>query len=107
LKSHQSNGEIGTLNQDGKQIGGFYDWTLETRLEATKCEKWASYKLVGQIYTTPRFWLLEKPTSDSYEVNLYQLIRDTFALINTSHCKIEIPNVPLNKINQMALTWTN
>lgn len=101
----QSSGEIGTLNQDGKQIGGFLDWTLRTTLNATKGENWASYKLVGRSVDSPRFWLLEKPINDCYEVNLYQLIKDTFVLINTSQCRIEIPDVPLNRINQLTLKW--
>lgn len=103
----QLNGEIGTLIQ-GIQVGGFYDWQLDASLQAVGCEKWASYRLGTWKCTTSRYWLLEKPSSETFTARFYRLIRDKLVLINEVTVDIQIPNFDIKLHNiPLIMIWIN
>jgi hypothetical protein len=98
-------GEIGALYQ-GKQIGGFLDWTLDLRLFGSQSPDGAVYKVSMVKASASKFWLLYEPTDGEITANFYQLIKDRLVLIN-SHIITADLIVDINKmINRpLVMTW--
>ena len=102
-----SNGEIGSLVQDDKQIGGFIDWTIDLQLRGRETSD-------GKVYTKPvakstalKFWLLSSPSQSEIKALYYQLVKDTLALINESTVQVDFGEYELNKIinRQIEIKW--
>ncbi len=74
------NGDIGSLVQDGNQIGGFLSWTINL--------VWAGGKVVRITSTAKRFWWLSSPSQSEIKALYYQLARDRLVLMAQS--KVEI-----------------
>ncbi len=73
-------GEIGSLVQDGKQIGGFLSWTIDF--------VWAGGKVVRITSTADKFWWHCSPSQSEITALYYQLVKDKLVLITQS--KVEI-----------------
>ncbi len=100
------NGEIGSLIQDGKQIGGFLDWTIELNLESVERPQGREYRKVLKA-TADRYWVLCSPSRGEIKALYYQLIRDRLVLVNQSLVSIELGTVLDKIINKpIEMIWT-
>ena len=101
-------GQIGTLYQDGKQLGGFLDWSIDLQLNRTETPDSRVYKLHSIKSTAERFWLLCEPTDSEITAHYYQLIKDRLVLVN-SHIVTADLNVDINKMvnRPLVMTWMN
>ena len=100
-------GEIGTLYQEGKQVGGVFDWAISGRLASWAKDNWVEAKAT-KLVTAQSYWLIEKPDDDIFEVELYQRIRNQLVLIDTGTIKLKLPEV--NVLNRtlpapLTLRW--
>jgi hypothetical protein len=102
----QLNGEIGTLIQDGKQLGGFMDWTIELRLNSINKAEGRVYQKVMTKATASKHWLLSAPTDSEITANYYLLRGDTLALVNSQ--TVEHITGPVNKmLGPLEMVWMN
>ena len=100
-------GEIGALYQ-GKQIGGFLNWSIDLQLNRAETPDSRVYKLHSIKSTAERFWLLSAPTDSEITANFYQLVKDRLVLVN-SHIITADLNVDINKMvnRPLVMTWMN
>ena len=96
------NGEIGSLIQDGKQIAGFLDWTIELKLTSVERAEGRQYKKIATKATANRFWVLSAPSGEEIMALYYQLIRDKLVLVNQAKVTVELGTV-LDKISDKPL----
>jgi hypothetical protein len=73
-------GEIGTLNQ-GKQIGGFYDWSIDLNLTRTETPTGRVHKVSAIKASAKRYFFLIEPAEGEITANFYQLIKDKLVLM--------------------------
>ena len=103
----QLNGEIGTLYQDGKQIGGFLDWSIDLKLNSVNQAEGRVYKHCMTKSTASKFWLLSTPTEAEITAHYYLLVGDTLALVNSHTVEVNLSG-SLNKIlGPLEMVWTN
>jgi hypothetical protein len=103
----QPSGEIGTLFQDGKQLGGFLNWAIDLKLNAIERPGGREYKKVLTKATASKHWLLEKPTEGEITAHYYLLVGDTLALVNSHIVQVELTG-PVNKmLGPLEMIWTN
>ena len=91
-------GQLGTLNREGKQVGGFLDWQITSELNTTKQSKWKAYKTSNWKAKASRFWILEKLEGDEFYAIFYQRIQDKLAIVSQLDVRVKVPNAPLNTI---------
>lgn len=91
-------GQLGTLNKDGRQVGGFLDWRISATLDATRQTKCKAYKETGWKAKASRFWILEKLEGNEFYAIFYQRIQDKLAIVSQLNVKVKVPNAPLNTI---------
>ncbi len=95
------NGEIGILFQDGKQIAGFYDWTIDVQLM-----KGLQNNRVMVKATADRFWVLCSPSQSEIRASYYRLIGERLVLMNKSSVQVEL-GATLGIINRpLEMIWT-
>lgn len=100
------NGEIGSLIQDDKQIGGFLNWTIELNLTSTERPQGREYKKVITKGTAERYWLLCSPSQSEITALYYQLIKDRLVLVNQAQVKINLDTVIDKMINKkLEMIW--
>ncbi len=75
-------GEIGSLVQDGEQIGGFLNWTIGF--------VWAGDRLVAIKSTADSFWLVSCPSQGEITALCYRLARGKLMLITQSKVDISL-----------------
>ena len=85
------NGEIGTLNQEGRQIGGFFDWSIDIVLDET-IRHGVRELGVRKIVSASRYWLLEIPNSDIYEARFYKMISGQLVLMDEGQIGLGLPD---------------
>jgi len=73
-------GEIGTLNQGGKQVGGFRDWQIDLTTDNIPRRGYFDKKVKIRLQAD-RYWLLDKPAGDNYTAKFYQHISGQLALV--------------------------
>ena len=86
-----STGELGTLNLEGRQVGGFFDWEIqvsiyishEGNLRASKVGKWQA---IGKSY-----WLLEKVSTDKLEAIFYCFNGVDFKRVSHNSVRVVLP----------------
>ncbi len=86
------NGDIGSLVQDGEQIGGFLSWTIDL--------VWAGGKVVRITSTADKFWWLCSPSQREIKALYYRLTGSKLVLITQS--KVELHNVD----KKLEMIWT-
>jgi len=91
-------GQLGTLNKNGKQVGGFLDWQINATLDIMRPTRWKAYRETGWKAKANRFWILEKLEGDEFYAIFYQRIRDKLAIVSQLDVKVKVPNAPLNTI---------
>ena len=103
------NGQIGVLYQNGKQIGGIFDWEINAGMGSYAKDDWIEIKVAKQI-TAQSYWLLNKPKDDIFEARFYQYIEGRLILIDIGTVKVKLPEVDiLNKTlpAPLRLRWMN
>jgi hypothetical protein len=86
-------GEIGALYQDGKQLGGFYDWTLDLSMTRLETADSRVYKVHAIKSMASRYYLFREPSDGAITANYYQLIRGKLVLMATHAVKINTPEL--------------
>ena len=100
------NGEIGTLNQKGKQIGGVFDWGISGNKASWAKDNWVETKAT-KLVTVKSYWLINKPEGDVFEIELYQQIRNQLVLVDISTVKLNLPDTDtLDRKLSTSLRWT-
>lgn len=91
-------GQLGTLNRDGRQVGGFLDWQISAELDIGRQVAWKSYKERGWKAKANRFWILEKLEGDEFYAIFYQRIKDTLVIMSQLDVRVKVPDAPLNTV---------
>ncbi len=98
-------GEIGSLVQDGKQIGGFLDWTIDLTLTSVERPQGREYKRALVKATANKYWVLCEPLQGEITALYYKLIGDKLALVNQAQVMIKLGktldkvlNIPIEMI---------
>jgi len=101
-------GQIGVLYQEGKQIGGVFDWQYSIALEPMPKKNWTDWKAGSPNITALSYWLLRKPDSPIFQADLFQFIRGHLALVDSSIVEIKFPDFTLNKklLGPVKMIWT-
>jgi hypothetical protein len=68
-------GQLGALYQDGKQLGVFYDWTLNLSMTGMETVNSRVYKVRAIKSIASRYYLFSEPTEGEITANYYQLIK--------------------------------
>ena len=99
------NGELGSLVQ-GKQIGGFYNWTIELKF-ITIDKPFREYNKAPTKATAESFWMLSEPSQEEIRASYYQLIQDRLVLVSEAVIKAEFGLYELNKLinRELEMTW--
>ena len=88
-------GEIGTLNQDGKQVGGFFDWIISDSL--TEPHFKAKIEALA-------FWLIEDVNPGQFDASFYQLQRGQLVLMQQEKVKVDFPGCVTDKLIRHKIT---
>lgn len=91
-------GQLGTLNKDGRQVGGFLDWRINAVLDTTGRSDWKTYKERAWLAKANRFWILEKLEGSNFHAVFYQRIQNRLVVVSQNDVRVEVPDAPLNKI---------
>ena len=91
-------GQLGTLNKDGKQVGGFLDWQINAILNPARQTPWKAYKESAWRGKANKFWILEKLEGDEFYATFYQRIRDRLVIVSQLDVRVKVPNAPLNTV---------
>ena len=59
-------GEIGTLTQNGRQVGGFLDWNIETLFEKSR-----GLPIPKTLASARSFWMFEDCNEDEFKAVFY------------------------------------
>ena len=101
-------GQIGTLYQDGKQLGGFLDWSIDLSLNRTQVPDSRVYKVQVIKSTAERFWLLSAPSEGDITAHYYQLIKDRLVLVNSHIVTADLGKTINKMVNRpLVMTWMN
>jgi len=84
-------GQIGVLYQEGKQVGGVFDWAISGQMASWAKDDWAATKAT-KLVTAQIYWLIKEPDGDIFEVELYQQIRNQLVLMDTGRVKLGLPD---------------
>jgi hypothetical protein len=90
-------GQLGALYQDGKQLGVFYDWTLDLSMTRLETADSRVYKVHAIKSIASRYYLFSEPSEGEITANYYQLIKGQLVLMATH----------LVKMNKPELIWMN
>ena len=89
------NGDIGVLYQEGKQIGGFFDWEMNISLESSTWQEgggdWVNWEVTPPKITAISYWLVQKPKGTAFRADFYQYIRNQLVLADSSMVEIDLP----------------
>ena len=85
-------GQIVTLNQDGKQVGGLYDWEAYLVLNFTTKDGFKEYKPVKRIEARS-YWLIEPISENTFDAEFYSVISNELVLTDAGKVYIELPDV--------------
>lgn len=102
------NGEIGSLVQDRKQIGGFLNWIIDPILTSSVRAENRVYKMVAVKATAQKFWLLSSPSQSEITALYYRLTRGKLVLITQAQVNVELGG-DINKMisKSLEMIWTS
>ena len=86
-------GQLGALYQDGKQLGVFYDWSLDLSITRLNSADSRVYKVRAIKSIASRYFLFSEPTEGEITANYYQLIKGQLVLMATHTVKINKPEL--------------
>ena len=89
---HQSStGELGTLNIDGRQVGGFSSWVMETTVQPAKKGTVRSGRLVQWKTTALKYWMLQRVETDTMDAIFYCFNGVSFRQVSANRVRIKLP----------------
>lgn len=80
-------GEIGTFEFQGKQIGGFLDWHIDTFTEKTDGIK------AKTLSKAQSFWMLDDCATNEFEASFFQKHGDKLILIQKAKVRVTFPSI--------------
>ncbi len=86
------NGELGVLYQEGKQVGGVYDWQVDIIPIPTIRDGWWEYKVKKEI-TAKSYWLTIAPANNQFNIQLLKVVRGQLVLMDSGRVEIDLPSV--------------
>jgi hypothetical protein len=86
-------GEIGKLELNGEQVGGFKYWTAIQNRDTNETKVIAS-----------KFWTLRKLDNGKYTAEFYSRVEDKLELIYKAPVEIEFPEHEVNKTMTKQIT---
>lgn len=86
-----STGELGTLNIDGRQVGGFSSWAIETMVQPTRKGNLRSGKLAAWKATALKYWMYEKVDTGTMDAIFYCFNGVAFSQVSTNRVKVVLP----------------
>lgn len=89
------NGELGVIYQNGKQVGGFYDWEIELAPNSTIRDGWREFKLNKEI-SAISYFLLKTPISNTFDAEFYKVKNKQLILIGRGKIVIDLSDKTLN-----------
>lgn len=90
-------GQIATLNQNNKQVGGLYDWSAHVVMNYTVKDGIKVFKPVKHI-EAQSYWILEKIKSNEFDAEFFVVQGGQLILIDKGDVVIDLPDV--TTINQ-------
>lgn len=91
-------GELGTLNRDGRQVGGFLNWQMSAMLDGMPRSGCRTFERKTFKVTVGKYWILEELEGDEFHADFYQLIKDRLIIVTRHDVTVKIPDSPLNMI---------
>ena len=91
-------GELGTLNRDGRQVGGVLDWRIDALLDSTGRSGWRTIERRSFKVRVRKYWVLEKLEGDKFHAIFYQFIRGGLVVVTQHDVTVDIPDSPLDMI---------
>ena len=85
-------GQIGVLKQNGKQVGGIYDWSVSLVYDSTVSKGWTKLKIIKNIYAQS-YWLTEIPTDNIYDIELYKKVDSQLVPMDAGVVGIKLPDI--------------
>jgi len=85
------NGQIGVLRQNGKQVGGIYDWMISLVYDSTVNDGWEKFKVIKHI-TAQSYWLVVIPSDNIFDIELYKKIEGQLVLVDAGEVGINLPD---------------
>jgi hypothetical protein len=89
-------GEVASIIQDNKQIGGLFDWTIQLVEEKGSKNGWVSNK-PHKVFSAKYYWLLEIPKSNEFEIKFYQIAGNDLCFVSREKVKLNFPSLELDK----------
>ena len=102
-------GDIGVLYQNGKQVGGIFDWEISAGMDSIAKDSWVERKVAKQI-TAQSYWLVNKPNGDIFDVKFYQHIKGQLVLMDTGTVGLKLPEINILDRTlpaSLRLRWMN
>lgn len=105
---HQSSrGAIGTLNSQGRQIGGFLDWEIETVTYPVNKSTFRASKLSLWKARASSFWLLERLSGPVADAIFYCYNGRELRQVSQNTVRLKLPSdYPLNREVHQILELT-
>ena len=104
---HQSSGDIGTLWVEGRQVGGFLNWTIQVTVVPGSKGKLRTNKVTQWKATARRFWLLEEFGTDRMQAIFYCNDGMDLKQVSQNQVRVQLPvDYPLNQaISGELVMW--
>lgn len=97
-------GIIGTLSQDGKQVGGIFNWSIDGVVAMARQGRWKAPHVSKKVIASS-YWLIAEPDSDIFKVDFYQQIGEQLILMDAGNVKLGLPDTTtLDRMLQAPLT---
>uniref|UniRef100_A0A6M3KGB6 Uncharacterized protein n=1 Tax=viral metagenome TaxID=1070528 RepID=A0A6M3KGB6_9ZZZZ len=97
-------GQLGTLHQDGEQIGGFRNWVIKSDLMPVQSKKWASYQPSWKAWGKKPFFL-KVPKNNIFDATFYSVINNALVEVYREKIKTTLPDTfPLDEYLAFSLT---
>lgn len=84
-------GQIATLNQNSRQIGGLYDWQTNVVMNYTTKDGVKEFKPVKRI-EAQSYWILEKIKSNEFDAEFFMVQGGQLILIDKGNVVIDLPD---------------
>lgn len=89
-------GQIGVLYQNGRQVGGVYDWSIRVVLDYTVSKGIRQYKPVKHL-DARSYWLLEDLQDNTFDATFYQVVSNELVVMDAGKVIIGFPDYTLDK----------
>lgn len=85
-------GDLGTLNVDGQQVGGFFDWEITVNLADTSTSAWTKYIVQNWKATAKAFWMLKVPKTDVMDAFFFFFEAGQLLQASANKVKVRLPS---------------